>query len=239
MSNTKRFNLSLDDYSPHPNAGLHHESIAWCERLIEKYGYVKINLFIPAAYCRLNENPRYLSQFQEWVDYVARLPEEHYRINLHGLFHRRIDGKNPDSNNDEFQFLKGTWTTNVITMMINEFDKVGLKYHKTFRPPGWKISHEAAQELTDKGFIIAGDDKYYSLYKDKIENLKWASYNWDMTKPYVWGKDPDVIAFGHTSNWTNNYLNKDRFELIDGVLRNDTYKFVFIEDLVKENKNEE
>ena len=43
MNEVKRFNLSLDDSAPHPKTGLHHESIVWCDRLIEKYGLVRIN----------------------------------------------------------------------------------------------------------------------------------------------------------------------------------------------------
>ena len=60
--------------------------------------------------------------------------------------------------------------------------------------------------------------------------MKWVSYNWDMTKECkVTG---DVIAYGHTSNWTNNYINEDRFNLIIDLLESDKFEFKFIEELL-------
>jgi hypothetical protein len=156
----RKFNLSLDDFSPHPRAGLNFESIKWCNELIKLYPGIRINLFVPAAYCRLGEDPCYLSENLDWVERVKALPKANYRINLHGLFHRRTDGKNPDSNNDEFQHLKGDWADMYIDTMMTEFANVGLEYRKTFRPPGWKISKSCVRILTNKRFMIAGDDSH-------------------------------------------------------------------------------
>jgi len=224
----RKFNLSLDDFSPHPKAGLGFESIKWCKELIKDYPDIKINLFVPAAYCRLNERPQFLCSHPNWVSDVNRLPVRNFRINMHGLFHRRVDNKHPDSNNDEFQFLRGTWVNTVIDRMMKEFDESGLKYQKTFRPPGWKISLSSARELTERGFIIAGNDAYYDLLKDRIDCLEWVSYNWDMTGPC--DVDGDVIAYGHTSNWTNNYMNEERYNLVRELLKSDNFDFRFIED---------
>jgi hypothetical protein len=224
----RKFNLSLDDFSPHKKSGLNFESIYWCNKLIEKWPSIKIDLFTPAAYCRIGEDPCYLTKHPAWVNEVNALPNN-YRINMHGLFHRRTDGKHPDSNNDEFQFLKGEWAHAYINTMITEFNNSGLKYHKVFRPPGWKISFSSVRALMAKGFIIAGDEAHYQKFKD-IKNLKWISYNYDMV-----GKIPTkspLIAYGHTSNWTNNYMDETRFNLLSNILDNSKFDFKFIEELL-------
>ena len=226
----KKFNLSLDDFSPHPKAGLNFESIEWCDKLIEKYPDIKINLFVPAAYCRWGEKPYYLSSHLEWVEKVNALPEKNYRINMHGLFHKSAKFRRPPSNNDEFQYLRAGSERVYVEKMIGEFEKAGLKFHKTFRPPGWKISSPAAKYLTESGFIIAGNSVYYDMLKHKVNNMRWVSYNWDMTKPC--DIDGDVVAYGHTSSFTNNYMNETGFYLVDELLKNEEYEFRFIEDLV-------
>jgi hypothetical protein len=223
------FNLSLDDFSPHPRAGLNFESIQWCDRLIEKWPKVKINLFVPAAFARLGENPHFLYNHPEWLGGVKNLPSN-YRINTHGYFHRRQNKKYPPSNNDEFQYLNRKQAEAVIYNMTTTFNRTGLKYRKTFRPPAWKISRGAAEVLTECGFIIAGDQKYYQRHKD-IPKLRWISYNWDLNNPCSI-KDGGILAFGHTSNWTSNYFCEKTYKYVVDLLNNDTFDFRFLEDLV-------
>lgn len=221
-----RFNLSLDDYSPRNGTN----DISWCFNLIKKYPDIKINLFVPAAYCRLGEVPHYLSKNLEWVEYVNKLPKENFRINFHGLYHRRTgDPKHYNSNNDEFQFLNTEQAEKIVSRMINEFDIAGIEYKKIFRPPGWRISESAARVLTKKGFIIAGNKQYYKVISKKIKDVKWVSYNWDLTGPC--NNLKDIIAYGHTSNWTNNYMDEDRFKLIDEALSKEDFEYVFMEEL--------
>jgi len=210
-------------------AGLRFESIRWCNKLIKKYPDIKINLFVPAAYSRLEGAPCHLTANPEWVKRVNELPDN-YRINMHGMFHKRIDGKHPDSNNDEFQYLRGGWEKAYTERMISEFEQAGLKYHQTFRPPGWKISLDSVRFLTKKGFIIAGDDGHYRMFKHMVKDLRWVSYNWDLMGSC--DIDGDIIAYGHTSDWTNNYMDRTRFCLIDDLLSKEKFKFKFIEELL-------
>lgn len=225
-----QFNLSLDDFSPHERAGLHFESIEWCNKLIDKYPDIKINLFTPAAYCRLGEDPCYLTKNMKWVEQVKKIPSN-YRINLHGYYHRRLSQKHGPSNNDEWQFLNEEQAKILFTHMVGEFDSSGLKYYKTFRPPGWKISTSSAKVLTDNDFIIAGDKKYFDLISGKVSGLKWVYCNWDLvTNP---PESECVVAYGHTSDWTNNYMNKERYQVIVEFLdRQRDVSFEFIEDLI-------
>lgn len=221
------FNLSLDDYSPHEKAGKYHESIYWCNKLIEKHPNIKIDLFVPAAYRRLGEKAHYLRNNLDWVEQVKQLPTKNYNICLHGFYHSRIDGKNPQSNNNELELLTYNETKTILDVIDEEFIAVGLKYKKIIRPPGFHIGEEAVKVFTDSGFIVAGDTKYYEKRKH-IKNIKWISYNWDLTLPPPIN---DIIAYGHTSNWTQNYFNEDKYNLVLKLLSQREFEFKFIDEI--------
>jgi hypothetical protein len=224
-----KFLLSLDDYSPCPNTN----NLFWANKLIEKFPDIKIDLFVSAGYCRLKDKyPYYLYRHLDWVKSTKELPNN-YRINLHGLLHRRsiYDFEfhtGIESNNNEWENLNYKQASFLLDGIEKIFNKVDLKYAKVFRPPGFHIGKEAVKLLTDRGYLIAGSEKYYNKYKD-IENLKWVSYNWDLiTTPQP---KENVYAFGHTSDWTNNYLNEDKYNKIVEILNNNKYEFSFIEEL--------
>jgi predicted deacetylase len=224
------FNLSLDDFSPHPKAGLNFESIYWCFRLIELYPNIKINLFVPAKYARLNENPYPLTDNPEWCAKVNDLPPLNFQIGLHGLFHRSSVNDfvfhTHESNNDEFRYLNERQSAILVANMINEFEQAGLKYAKVFRPPRWSISSKSAQELTNRGFVIAGHDDYRKQCRD-IVGVRWVSVNWHLdTNP----PEKNVIAAAHTSDWTYNYFNEERFRVVKGLLESRKYSFRFLGD---------
>lgn len=242
----RKFNLSLDDMSPHPRAGGGFESIEWCDKLIEKYPDLKINLFVPAAYCRLGEVPYALTDHKDWLKKLKALPDN-YVINMHGMYHRRVSKKYGNSNNDEWQFLTDKNAPTLACQMNTEFSLAELsgyrypidgsgkvqvcnRFRYTFRPPGWKISKAAVKALEEYSNItcFAGSKEYYEKVKDVL-NVKWVSYNWDLTGPCA--TKGDVVAYGHTSDWTNNYMNKERFHLIDDLLKTEKFDFRFIEEM--------
>lgn len=224
-----KFSLTLDDFSPRP----HTNDLYWCNKLIEKYPGVKIDLFVPAAYARLSDKTPYLlSENLDWVEQAKQLPGN-YRLNLHGFFHRRTKRdwkhhKGPDSNNNEWGRLSYDQAAYWLKQIESEFEKVGLGYYKVFRAPGWHLSKGAVRLLGDRGYIIAGDDKYYRKYKSEL-NTKWVSYNWDMTS-----KPPNknnIVAFGHTSDWTNNYMDEERYRIIKNFLNKNDTEFKFIGEM--------
>jgi len=221
----KRFNLNLDDFSPHPRTN----NLFWCNKLVDKYPEIKINLFIPAAYCRLGEKPYYLSKYPEWVENTKKLPNN-YKINLHGFYHSRTDNRYLRSNNNEFEYLDRRETLIVLDNILSEFKKAGLRYDKTFRAPGWHISLDSVKVLTEAGYIIAGNKVYYKAYDGKVPNMKWVNYNYDFVSNIP---TEDIIAFGHTSDWTNNYMNEERFNQIDKILSKEEFQFNFIEDFIE------
>ena len=222
-----KFALSLDDYCPRPNTN----NLYWANKLVEKFPDIKIDLFVPAAYCRLNDQKPYLlTEYIDWVEQLKSLPKN-YKINLHGLYHRRSkrdfewhDGI--ESNNNEWENLTYKQAAFLLDSIEDIFNKIDLKHAKVFRPPGFHINAASVKLLTDRNYIIAGNEKYYRKYKD-IPNLKWAHCNWDLITELP---KNDVYAFGHTSDWTNNYLNEDKYNKIVEVLNNNNYEFCFIED---------
>lgn len=222
------FTLTLDDFSWHPKTGGDFESIKWCDKLIEKFPDLKVNLFVPAAYARLGEIPCLLSNNKQWVNKVNSLPQN-YCINLHGYNHRRVSKKYGNSNNDEWQYLTYDEAKVLGIKMLDEFKLSGLKYTPTFRPGGWKISAEACRALEDIGVtLFAGSKEYFNKVKKSIRT-KWISYNWDLTSECA--VSGNIIAFGHTSNWTNNYMDESRYNLILKLLEKEKFEFKFIEEM--------
>lgn len=227
------FNLSLDDFAPHQHAGLDFQSISLCNRIIEDFPDLKVNLFVPAAYARLGEAPCYLSEHPDWVDRVNALPSRNYRVNFHGMYHRRHPddskfhlGRAP-SNNDEWQYLNTPQASELITRMRKEFEKAGLNYGDSpmiFRPCGWKISLEAARAMSNRHINIAGDGRYST---EQQNGSKYLRCNWDMTDPCDI-KAGDVLAYGHTSDWNPNYMDSERYDLIMGLLTSRDFHFKFL-----------
>jgi hypothetical protein len=222
------FNLSLDDQSPHVNAGLDFEAIGRCSKLIQRWPCLKIDLFVPAAYMRLGGQPHFLTQHIDWVKRMNDLPDSNYRICYHGYYHARQSIKYSASNNDEFQYLNELEARMVSEHMVKEFEMAGLKHCHTFRAPGWKLSASSAKVLTDMGFVIAGNQEYHDLLKDKVPSMRYITSNWDMNDECR--LTGDVLAFGHTSNWCSNFLNEKVYDRVVQVLESREFEFRFLED---------
>ena len=226
----RAFNLSLDDMSPNEKAGKYFESIEWCNRLIDTHPEIKINLFVPTRYARLNERPSRFKDNLDWVSALKDLPSDNYRINLHGLYHRRCVAdykwhKRPDSNNNEWELITYSQASRLLDTIEADFDEFDIKYDKVFRAPGWHIGLESIKLLLDRGYTIAGDKRYYNKFKKKVKNNKWVSYTWDLIGEPNAG---DVYAFGHTSSWNNNFFNEDKYNAVRDLLGNDDFEFKFI-----------
>jgi len=83
--------------------------------------------------------------------------------------------------------------------------------------------------LAKRGFIIAGNQIYYKKLKH-IKGLKWISYNWDLIGPC--NVSGDVVAYGHTSSWTSNYFDEEKFNLVLDVLSKKQFDFKFISEMI-------
>lgn len=224
----RRFILTLDDYSPKPKT----DDLFWCDRLIYDFPSIKIDLFVPAACARLGDDPYYLSGYPLWVNKTKKLPKN-YRISVHGLHHRRSkkDFKwhvLPESNNNEWEKLSYRQAEVLLNRTEEEFKKAGIKHSKVFRPSGWHIGLNSIKLLIDRGYKIAGSQQYYNKFRNKIPDLNkyWTSYNWDLIGKC--GVKKDIYAFGHTSTWTTNCMNEERYNIIKDLLDKETFKFSFI-----------
>lgn len=228
---TNIFNLSLDDQSPYPTAGLNFEAIKWCDKLIKRWPEIKIDLFVPAAYTRLEDKDfSFLTQYPEWVKQMNDLPFSNYHINPHGYFHARLSaGKHPRSNNDEFQYLNGPQARMVLDHMIDEFETAGLKHEKVFRAPGWKLSMSTAKVLTEMGFVIAGNQQYYDILKDRVPGMKYLITNWELREDCA--LKGDVFAAGHTSNWCDNFFCGKVYDRVVRLLELRKFEFKFLSEL--------
>lgn len=225
------FNLSLDDQSPYPTAGLNFEAVNWCDKLIKRWPDLKIDLFVPAAYTRLGDtNFAFLTKYPDWVKRMNDLPRENYRINPHGYFHARLSaGKHPKSNNDEFQYLSEQQASTVLGHMLGEFEAAGLKYEKVFRAPGWKLSTSTAKVLTELGFTIAGNQHYYDVLKDRVPGMCYLITNWELREDCV--LKGNVFAAGHTSTWCDNFFDEKVYNRVVRLLEAGEFEFKFLGEL--------
>lgn len=222
------FNLSLDDQTPYKTAGLNFEAVKWCEKLIAHFPDIKIDLFTSAAYCRLNDRePRFLTQYPDWIKQMNNLSSTNFRVGCHGYYHCRFSAKHQNSNNDEFQFLNESEAKVILEHMIKEFDASGLKYNKIFRPPGWKLSQPTAKVLTQMGFKIAGNKKYYDLLNGKVPGMKYIVSNWEMLDECK--LTGNVLACGHTSNWCKNFFNEEVYNKVIKLLNTKQFEFKFLD----------
>lgn len=225
---TPIFNLSLDDFSPHPRT----QDLTYCNHLISFFPDIKIDLFVPAAYGRLGEKT-YPILDKPWLQFVKSLPPN-YKVNLHGFYHRRTKAdfswhSGHNSNNNEWELLNELQATYLLDRMEASFRGAKLKHAKVFRPPGWYISQDAARVLRKRGYLVAGDKKHMGKQK-KEDKIGWVLYNYDMTGP--WQRvDQDCFAFGHTSDWTNNFMDETRFRYLKSLLEAEKFEFKFLEEM--------
>jgi hypothetical protein len=226
------FNISLDDACSHPKANPFPEVIGWCDKLIKRWPDIKIDFFTSAAYARLNEEPYFLSQHPEWVKQANALPQKNYRFNCHSYYHRRLSVKYGNSNNNEVEKTDEKETRLLIGHMLKEFDATGLKYSKVFRAPGFHIGVPAARVLTEMGFKIAGNQKYFDQLNGRVKNLRYGGiYNWDLNKECNITVG-DVMACGHTSNWTTNYFCEPVYNMVVKLLESREFEFKFLDEII-------
>jgi hypothetical protein len=220
------FNLSLDDAGPHPKCDPFPAVIALCDKLIQRWPDIKIDLFTSAAYARLNEEPYFLSQYPEWVKQAKALPRANYRFNLHSYYHRRLSVKWPNSNNNEVERTTEKETKMLVDHAVIEFKTAGLECSKVFRAPGFHLGQSAAKVLTDLGFTIAGNQRYADALKGKVPGLKYV-VSTSILDPIPTG---DTLLYGHTSNWCGDFLPKV-YDRVVQVLESREFEFRFLEEL--------
>ena len=75
MSSSVKYkvNISIDDVSPHPSAGV--GVLDRCYELIDIFPNIKFTLFIPMCYTRKNQQSYPISDYSDFCDIIKNLPK--------------------------------------------------------------------------------------------------------------------------------------------------------------------
>ena len=231
LSTAYKINISIDDVSPHPKAGV--GVVDRCFELIEVFPNIKFTLFIPMCYTRLDEQSYLISEFPEFCKTLKELPTDNFEIGYHG-FHHGILGY---SNNDEFQHLSYKQTISKFTLIQEEREKAGLDdvFKSIFRPPAWRMSSEAIRAAKDCGIeILALSPKSYAqqTYGDfSFPNIVYYNVNPPFDELKLFEKTEMVY---HACEWDKNYLSKELTKDLKEFLseNKDDIEFCFMENLL-------
>lgn len=229
-----KINISIDDVSPHPQAGI--GVLNRCHELIEEFPEIKFTLFVPICYSRLNEPQYPIGNFPEFCETLKKLPTKNFEIGYHG-YHHGIIGKN---SNDEFRYLNYNDAVDKFKLIIDEVDKSGMNevFKPIFRPPAWRMTPEAIRAAKDVGVevLALSPDKYddgsldYGSEDKKFKNVIY--YNvCPPFKPLQLFEKTEMVY--HACEWDKNYLSKTlTSDLKHFLLKNkEKINFSFIGDL--------
>ena len=233
--NTKyKINISIDDVSPHPRAGI--GVLDRCYELIKEFPDIKFTLFVPICYSRLNEPQYPIGDFPEFCKTLKNLPTKNFEIGYHGYYHGII-GKN---SNDEFRYLNYNEAINKFKLIIDEVYKAEMHevFKPIFRPPAWRMTPESIIAARDVGVevLALSPDKYddgsldYKGEDKKFDNVVY--YNvCPPFKPLNLFDKTEIVY--HACEWDKNYLNeKMKSNLSEFLSKNiDDVEFSFIGDL--------
>ncbi len=136
--------VAIDDVHPEVDWGCEgDEQIEYLDSLNEKYG-VKFNLFIPSNY-----HDKYPIT-KEWVDFWKS--KDYVELSNHGHYHAC---KNEGIGEMEFFELSYGESVQRIQESLELWEKSGYK-PKGFRPPGWGLTQESANAVSNYFDWIAG-----------------------------------------------------------------------------------
>jgi predicted deacetylase len=228
-------NISIDDVSPHPASSA--KVLERCQEIIDVFPEAKFSLFIPVAYWRTmgetaTEQPLRLDQYPEFCEEIKNL-SSNFEIAYHGLFH----GIPKESNNDEFQYLNFSQTTQRLNMMKKIVDNAGLEFKPYFRPPAWRMSGEAITASREWGIEILAlsPEQYaketYGGEEAQLDDVVYYNVN-PPFKPLSLYEKTEVVY--HACEWDKNYLDREKTDqLIDFLSqRREQINFCFLEELV-------
>jgi hypothetical protein len=235
---TFKLNVSIDDITPHPLSST--KVLDRCFELMEIFPTIKFSLFIPMAYWRVNrpgtitDKPLLVSEYPDFCETLASLPEENFELGYHGLFH----GKPLEGNdNDELYNITYEQSIGIIGRMLEEAEKAGLKdlFKPMLRPPCWKMSpqaFDAANELGIELFALTNIQNRLETYEGR--NVKYSSVYSNCAPPNrkLEVTDRCGVVY-HACEWLKNYLDTERKdELIEFINRDrQSVEFCFLDGL--------
>ena len=234
-----KFNISIDDVSPHPKSS--ELVVERCFELIEIFNDIKFTLFVPAAYWRTikpgttTESPLFLYDYPEFCSFLKLLPSKNFEIGYHGYYHG-IPGQN---DNNEFYHISKDEAKKRISLMKDAIERAGLKdvFKSMFRPPAWNLGPQCFDSFSEMGIdllALGGFERALKVYDGKDKDYKKVTYA-NMFPPFKQLQLLEKsVAVYHACEWDQNHLNKDNtLQLLNFLKENeDKIEFNFMEGLV-------
>ena len=197
--------VAIDDIHPEKDWGVEGDvQIEYLKALNDKFG-VKFNLFIPSNYHDKYPITKEFVDFWKQYDWVE--------MSNHGHYHAC---KTENVGEMEFFELNYGEATQRIQESLNLWESCGYK-PKGFRAPGWGISQEAAD-------VVSENFEWVAQHEDINKRIKFN------TKHFI-GADgihqsDDVKLYGNTfmfqshiqGDWNDNTWNEENFNYFQRIL---------------------
>ena len=232
-----KFNISIDDISPHPRSSI--EVLNQCYTMLDRFPDLKFSLFIPLAYWRVSrpgtvtKKPLFVSEFSGFCEVLRNLPKENFEIGYHGFFHGR---PHEGSDNNEFDGVSYEFATVIIKKMMEEAEKAGLKdvFKPMIRPPNWKMSgpaFDAASDLGIKLFALTDVQNRLDTHQGRDKQYNSVYSNCAPPNREVYVSEKCGVVY-HACEWLANYLDENQAEkLMQFISENEeNIEFCFLDE---------
>ena len=217
--------VAIDDLHPQKGWGCEGDiQVEYLKELNKKYG-VKFNLFCPSYYHK--EYPL----TKDWVSYWKQF--DWVELSNHGHYHHVEKYTKEEIGEQEFLELNKDEAIDRVRDSLNLWEQCGHK-PKGFRAPGWGISQEAAE-------VVSENFEWVAQHEQINQGIRFD------TKLF-WGADgihqsDDVKLYGNTfmfqshiqGDWNDNTWNEENFiyfqRILDYLLSQFTIEFKTISEL--------
>ena len=200
--------VAIDDVHPEKDWGVEGDvQVEYLKELNKKYG-VKFNLFCPSYYH--NEYPL----TKDWVSYWKQF--DWIELSNHGHYHDVKKYTKEEIGEQEFLELNKDEAVDRVRDSLDLWEQCGHK-PKGFRAPGWGISQEAAD-------VVSENFEWVAQHEDINKRIKFN------TKHFI-GADgihqsDDVKLYGNTfmfqshiqGDWNDNTWNEENFNYFQRIL---------------------
>lgn len=195
--------IAIDDVNPLKDWRIFGDKTEqYLFNLNKEFG-AKFTLFIPSNYH--NEAP--ISKHKEWIKELN--DSGIFELAAHGHFHQTTNPNNYGEC-EFFELAERELVQNRIELMLEEWDKVGIK-PKGWRNPGWLCSIQS-------NTLLSNHFDWVALHYEHNRGMKWDTckeifgsdgiHNTDITT-----HDNRIMLHSHIcGNWNDNVWNEDNYQ---------------------------
>ncbi len=234
---TLKIAFTVDDFAPKPGYGLflNNDPTVYLQKLHEEFGAKFTMYSIPL----FEGNPQYSWENNlEWVKKVKAM--KHLEIAQHGLTHT---AQKPEWGAQEFAGISDEEAMQRIVEGKAIFRRVDIDV-TGYKMPGWYIKPIHYDMLSNEGFNYVADHFTGNKIIKTPEIIK-VPYTFTINKIYHDNYDDYLILHSHVSpiGGNLNAWTKENYESVRAYLKhlhkkNKDIEYVFISELVEEQKNE-